>query len=105
MKLKIALLEKADETGRSMILRCSEDGDVSISAPNGRVHFLSKYFSREVGGAGGGSISSAPPRVGRRISSSCLYFTLLTSMPWASPMENWMVASLIGPVLPCWAAA
>ena len=51
-KLKIAMLEKADETGRSMILLHSEDGDIFVSAPNGRVHIQSKYFSREVGGSG-----------------------------------------------------
>jgi uncharacterized protein involved in type VI secretion and phage assembly len=51
-KLKIAMLEKADETGRSMILMHSADGDIFVSAPKGRVHFRSKYFSREVGAAG-----------------------------------------------------
>jgi uncharacterized protein involved in type VI secretion and phage assembly len=48
-KLKLALIEKTDETGRSMILLHSEDGDIVISAPNGRIHFRSKYFSRETG--------------------------------------------------------
>jgi len=62
-KLKIALLEKADETGRSMILLHSEDGDIFVSAPNGRVHFRSKYFSREVGG--GGATSSPQTTQGK----------------------------------------
>jgi uncharacterized protein involved in type VI secretion and phage assembly len=48
-KLKIALLEKADETGRPMLLLHSEDGDIFVSAPNGRIHIQGKYFSREVG--------------------------------------------------------
>jgi uncharacterized protein involved in type VI secretion and phage assembly len=47
--LKISLLEKADETRRSMILIHSATGDMVFSAPNGRIHFLSRYFSREVG--------------------------------------------------------
>ncbi|MEO8367736.1 MAG: phage baseplate assembly protein V [Candidatus Solibacter sp.] len=49
-KLKIALLEKADETGRPMLLLHSEDGDIFVSAPNGRIHVQGKFFSREVGG-------------------------------------------------------
>jgi uncharacterized protein involved in type VI secretion and phage assembly len=48
-KLKLSLLEKTDETGRSMIVLHSEDGDIVVSAPNGRIHFRSKYFSRETG--------------------------------------------------------
>lgn len=48
--LKISLIEKADETGRSMILLHTDDGDMFLSAPNGRVHVRSKYFSREVDG-------------------------------------------------------
>jgi uncharacterized protein involved in type VI secretion and phage assembly len=47
--LKITLIEKTDETGRSAIHLCSENGDILLSAPNGRIHFRSKYFSREVG--------------------------------------------------------
>jgi type VI secretion system secreted protein VgrG len=47
--LKITLIEKTDETGRSAITVCSENGDILLSAPNGRIHFRSKYFSREVG--------------------------------------------------------
>ena len=48
-RLKISLIEKADETGRSMILLHSEDGDMFLSAPNGRIHLRSKFFSKEVG--------------------------------------------------------
>lgn len=64
-KLKIALLEKADETGRPMLLLHSEDGDIVVSAPNGRIHVQSAYFSREVGGGGGassgaGAVEQAP---------------------------------------------
>ena len=47
--LKISLIEKTDETGRSMITLHSENGDILLSAPNGRIHFRGKYFSREVG--------------------------------------------------------
>lgn len=47
--LKISLIEKTAETGRPMILLHAETGDLFLSAPNGRIHFHSKYFSREVG--------------------------------------------------------
>jgi uncharacterized protein involved in type VI secretion and phage assembly len=47
--LKIALIEKTDETGRPVINICSIQGDIILSAPNGRIHFRSKFFSREVG--------------------------------------------------------
>jgi type VI secretion system secreted protein VgrG len=53
--LKISLIEKTDETGRSMILLHSE-GDIFIDAPGGRVHLRSATLSQEVGGGG----SSAP---------------------------------------------
>lgn len=48
-KLKISMLEKADETGRPMLLLHTEDGDIVVSAPNGRIHVQSEQFSREVG--------------------------------------------------------
>jgi uncharacterized protein involved in type VI secretion and phage assembly len=47
--LKITLIEKTDETGRSAISICSSNGDIILSAPDGRIHFRSKFFSREVG--------------------------------------------------------
>jgi type VI secretion system secreted protein VgrG len=47
--LKLSMIEKTDETGRSMITLHSENGDIFLSAPNGRIHFLSKYVSKEVG--------------------------------------------------------
>jgi len=47
--LKLSMIEKTDETGRSMITLHSENGDIFLSAPNGRIHFHSKFFSREVG--------------------------------------------------------
>lgn len=47
--LKLSMIEKTDETGRSMITLHSENGDITLSAPNGRVHVHSKFFSREVG--------------------------------------------------------
>src|ERR1017187_4986957 len=43
--LKISLIEKTDETGRSMILLHS-DGDIFINAPGGRVHLHSASLSR-----------------------------------------------------------
>ncbi|MBI1791636.1 MAG: type VI secretion system tip protein VgrG [Acidobacteria bacterium] len=57
--LKIALLEKAGETGRSMILLHSANGDMFFSAPDGRIHFRSRDFSREVGAAGGAARADA----------------------------------------------
>ncbi len=62
--LKIGLLENADETGRSMLAVHSENGDIVLSAPNGRIHFQSRHFSREVGVQGSaarhGPAGSAP---------------------------------------------
>jgi uncharacterized protein involved in type VI secretion and phage assembly len=48
-ELKISLIENTDETGRSMITLHTENGDMFFSAPKGRIHFHSKFFSREVG--------------------------------------------------------
>jgi type VI secretion system secreted protein VgrG len=47
--LKLSMIEKTDETGRSMITLHSENGDIFLSAPNGRIHLLAKYVSKEVG--------------------------------------------------------
>jgi type VI secretion system secreted protein VgrG len=46
--LKVSLIENSDETGDAM-LALHSDGDICLSAPNGRIHFHSKFFSREVG--------------------------------------------------------
>ncbi len=46
--VKVALHENSNETGDSMLVLHS-DGDICLSAPNGRIHCHSKYFSREVG--------------------------------------------------------
>ncbi len=46
----IMLTEKHDSTGRTLITISSE-GDIVLSAPNGRVHIKSKFFSREIGDA------------------------------------------------------
>jgi type VI secretion system secreted protein VgrG len=43
------MIEKTDETGRPCINICSHNGDIILSAPNGRIHFRSKFYSREVG--------------------------------------------------------
>jgi type VI secretion system secreted protein VgrG len=48
-ELKISLIEKTDETGRSMITLHAENGDILLSAPNGRIHVHGKFFSRDVG--------------------------------------------------------
>jgi type VI secretion system secreted protein VgrG len=47
--LKVSLIETTDETGRSMLTLYSDNGDIFLSAPNGRIHFHSKFFSREIG--------------------------------------------------------
>lgn len=44
----ISLTEKSDGTGRTLITLQS-DGDIVLSAPKGRVHIKSQFFSREVG--------------------------------------------------------
>jgi type VI secretion system secreted protein VgrG len=49
--LKISLIEKTDETGRSIILLHS-DGDIFINASGGRVHFHCSTLSQDVGGSG-----------------------------------------------------
>jgi uncharacterized protein involved in type VI secretion and phage assembly len=43
----ITLTEKHDDTGRTAMLMQS-NGDIVLSAPNGRVHIMSKYFSKDV---------------------------------------------------------
>jgi type VI secretion system secreted protein VgrG len=47
--LKLSMIENTAETGRSTITLHSENGDIFLSAPNGRIHLLSKYVSKEVG--------------------------------------------------------
>jgi len=44
----ISLTEKSDGTGRTLITLQSK-GDIVLSAPEGRVHIKSKFFSREIG--------------------------------------------------------
>lgn len=46
---KLVLHEKSQETGRPAIVMNVEDGDLIFNAPNGRIHFHAKYWSREVG--------------------------------------------------------
>lgn len=46
--LRVSLIENSNETGDS-ILSLHSDGDIFLNAPNGRIHFRSKLFSREVG--------------------------------------------------------
>ncbi|NYF78657.1 type VI secretion system Vgr family protein [Granulicella arctica] len=44
----LSMTELSDETGRNLI-HIHSDGDIVLSAPNGRVHISSKLFSREIG--------------------------------------------------------
>lgn len=46
--LKISMIENSDETGDAM-LALHSDGDIVLSAPNGRIHTRGKLVSREVG--------------------------------------------------------
>jgi hypothetical protein len=46
---KLVLHERAAETGRPAIVMNVDDGDLIFNAPNGRIHFHAKYWSREVG--------------------------------------------------------
>ncbi|WP_446743878.1 type VI secretion system Vgr family protein [Silvibacterium acidisoli] len=46
---KLLMVERAAETGRPAIVMRVEHGDLIFSAPNGRIHFNAKYWSREVG--------------------------------------------------------
>jgi len=52
--LKISMLENSDENGRPTMLLHS-DGDIVLHAPQGRIHSLSQFYSREVGGGGSGA--------------------------------------------------
>ena len=46
---KLVLHERSEETGRPAIVMNVDDGDLIFNAPNGRIHFHAKYWSREVG--------------------------------------------------------
>jgi type VI secretion system secreted protein VgrG len=46
---KLVLHEKSAETGRPAIVMNVDEGDLIFNAPNGRIHFHAKYWSREVG--------------------------------------------------------
>ena len=48
--VKVSLIEAGGSpTGRETLILQSETGDIILNAPNGRVHFHCKHFSREVG--------------------------------------------------------
>ena len=47
--IRVALITNANETHRETLLLDTTDGDIILNAPNGRIHFHCKYFSREVG--------------------------------------------------------
>ena len=55
--VKMSLMESSNETGDAM-LALHSDGDVILSAPAGRIHFHSKFWSREVGSGGGAAHAS-----------------------------------------------
>ena len=47
---RIQLIDHCAETGGQRKMLClSTDGDIFLSAPNGRVHIRSKFFSKEIG--------------------------------------------------------
>ena len=45
---RIGLIENATETGRTTVFIYSS-GDILFAAPNGRIHFQSQFFSKEIG--------------------------------------------------------
>lgn len=47
--VRIALMESSNETHRETLLLHTDLGDIILSAPNGRVHVHSKFYSREAG--------------------------------------------------------
>lgn len=61
--LRLGLYEKAAETGRSMIVAHSE-GDIFVSAPNGRIHARGRFVSRETGTSGAPPPAPAPVAAG-----------------------------------------
>jgi type VI secretion system secreted protein VgrG len=44
----LTMTEKHDSTGRTLV-HIHSDGDIVLTAPNGRVHVQSQFFSREIG--------------------------------------------------------
>jgi phage baseplate assembly protein gpV len=52
--LKIAMIENSNENGRPTMTLHS-DGDIFLDAPQGRIHFKSKLFSREIGDPASGA--------------------------------------------------
>ncbi len=46
---KITLMQNAPGTNRTALSLFTDDGDIFISAPNGRVHIQAAHFSREIG--------------------------------------------------------
>jgi len=44
----LTMTEKHDSTGRTLV-HIHSDGDIILTAPNGRVHVRSQFFSREIG--------------------------------------------------------
>ena len=54
--IRVALINKAKETGRETLL-LETAGDIIFNAPKGRVHFCCKTFSKEVGNGGASGAS------------------------------------------------
>ena len=58
--VNVSMMESSNETGDSM-LALHSDGDMFLSAPSGRIHFHSKFWSREIGSAGDAIKAAAAP--------------------------------------------
>src|SRR5205823_5546287 len=71
--------------GRPMILLHATDGDMVFSAPNGRIHFHSKYFSRETGLSAGGSNTATKKAAAKAASSKAVRPSTHASAPSSSP--------------------
>jgi type VI secretion system secreted protein VgrG len=72
--IRVALIANANETNRETLLLESSKGDIILNAPEGRIHFHSKYLSREVGpsaddtqGGSGGSADGRKDEIAKQI--------------------------------------
>ena len=75
----MAMTEKSDATGRELVALHS-DGDIVLSAPAGRVHVQSKYFSREVGEASTAAAATSQPTF-----VQAAYYPPVTPIPVVAP--------------------
>jgi uncharacterized protein involved in type VI secretion and phage assembly len=98
--LKISLLEKADETGRSMILLHSDNGDLFFNAPDGRVHLRSRYLSQEINSGGATSAvptpqsnATPPPRAASPAPEASVHPSSSAGIPSRAPKPSIQLAS------------